>query len=288
MGVRIVTDSSSYLPVADHERYGLSVVSLWVHYGGQSYAEAELDWGWFFTQLSSSPDVATTSQAALGDMVAAFEKHVAAGDDVCGVFISSELSSTFEVAMRAREMVVESYPDARIELVDSRSNSIELGYVVRAAARAAESGATLAEVVDVAHAVLPRTKYLFVPHTLEYLRRGGRIGGARAMLASILHILPILTAEEGKTAVFAKVRSKKRALERIVNAIAELAERGNGVEDLVVQYIVDENEGRRLADMLAARLDREVQVLPIGPVIGLHVGPGTVGAAVLTREVLHR
>jgi len=286
MSVGIVTDSTSYLPAADRERYGIVVVTLSVNFGAESYAEDGLDSAWFYERMAAERQVPTSSQPSVADLAAAFEQHVGAGRDVCGVFISSEMSGTFATAQLARDMVLESHPDARIELVDSRSNCMQLGFAVLAAARAADQGSSVEEVAEAARATIPRTRFLFVPHTLDYLRKGGRIGGASALLASVLQIRPILTVVDGKTAVFGKVRTKRRALAEITSAVLADAKRAGGLEHLVVHHIDDEAEGRELVQMLEEATGREVPLHPIGAVIGLHVGPGTVGAVYQTVEAM--
>lgn len=286
MAVGIVTDSTSYLPVSDRERYDIAVVTLAVNFGADSYAEDGLDSSWFYGRMAAEREVPTSSQPSVNDLAVAFEHHLSEGRDVCGVFLSSEMSGTFSTAALARDLVLERHPDRRIEIVDSRSNCMQLGFAVLAAARAAEQGASVAEVAQSARAAIPCTRFLFVPHTLEYLRKGGRIGGASALLGTLLQIRPILTVAQGETDVFAKVRTKKRALERITSTVMEDAERAGGLEDLVVHHIDDEAEGRELVSLLEHATGRTVPLLPIGAVIGLHVGPGTVGAVYRTARAL--
>lgn len=286
MAVRVVTDSTSYLPAEERERYDIAVVTLSVNFGTENHPEEGLDSTWFYERMAAEADVPTSSQPSVADLAEAFTAGIEAGDEVCGVFISSEMSGTFSTAALARDLVRESHPDARIELVDSRSNCMQLGFAALEAARAAQRGASLDEVAGAARAVAVRSRFLFVPHTLDYLRKGGRIGGASALLGSLLQIRPVLTVTDGKTAVWGKVRTKKKALEEIANTVVELGEKGGGIEEVAVHHIDDEPEGRILADMLSARLDREVPVYPIGAVIGLHVGPGTAGAVFRTKEVL--
>lgn len=286
MAVGIVTDSTSYLPASDRERYDFAVVTLAVNFGSESFAEEGLDSTWFYRRMAAEREIPTSSQPSVSDLSAAFERHAAAGRDVCGIFISSEMSGTFSTAALARNLVLERYPDVRIELVDSRSNCMQLGFAVLAAARAAEAGADVSKVAQEALATIPRTRFLFVPHTLDYLRKGGRIGGASALLGALLQIRPILTVADGKTDVFAKVRTKKRALEEVIAAVMADAERSGGLAELAVHHIDDEAQGRELVSLLEKATGRKVPLYPLGAVIGLHVGPGTVGAVYRTVEPL--
>lgn len=286
MSVRIVTDSTSYLPASDRERHNITVVTLSVNFGTESYAEDGLDSAWFYQRMAAESEVPTSSQPSVADLAAAFESHVANGDEVCGVFISSEMSGTFSTAELARDLVLESFPDARIELVDSRSNCMQLGFAVLAAARAAEADGTLEEVGTAARETIPRTRLLFVPDTLDYLRKGGRIGGASALLGTLLQVRPILTVADGKTQAFMKVRTKKRALAEMTRTVVADAQRAGGLQEIVVHHIDDEAEGREFVTMLEEATGHTAPLVPIGAVVGLHVGPGTAAVVYRTADTL--
>jgi DegV family protein with EDD domain len=281
-----VTDSTSYLPAADRERYGIAVVTLSVNFGSESYPEEGLDSAWFYQRMASEAEVPTSSQPSVADLAGAFEAIVAAGDEVCGIFISSEMSGTYSTAELARNLVLETHPDARIELVDSRANCMQLGFVVLEAARAADVGASLPDVAAAARATISRTRMLFVPHTLDYLRKGGRIGGASALLGSLLQIRPILTVRDGKTDVFAKVRTKKRALAEMTKTVVEDGQRAGGLAEVIVHHIDDEAEGREFVALLAEATGHQMALQPIGAVVGLHVGPGTACVVYRTNDEL--
>jgi DegV family protein with EDD domain len=164
---------------------------------------------------------------------------------------------------------------------------MEEGFAVLAAARVAANGGTLAQAVAAARTTTTRTRWLFTPATLDYLRMGGRIGNARALLGSLLQVRPILTVVDGVTSTVRSARTQKRAIETIVEMVA--ADAGeHGLADIVVHHILDAEEARLLADLFAARLGREPQVQLIGPAIGLHVGPGTIGVVYETLEDLHK
>ncbi|MBS3956137.1 MAG: DegV family protein [Clostridiales bacterium] len=278
MPVRVVTDSTSYVPTDERERLGIKVVTLFVNFGQESFAEEGLDNEWFYQRMASGSELPTSSQPSVQSMVDVFTEAVEAGEDVCGVFISADMSGTLESARMAVEMVRETHPDARIELVDSRSNSMQLGLAVLQAARAAAAGASLDEVAAAARATIPRTRFLFVPHTLEHLRKGGRIGGASALLGSLLQIRPILTVTGGTTNVWGKVRTKKRALAEMVSVLAADME-SSGLAEVFVHHINAEAEGREFATMVEEATGQAPRIVGIGPVVGLHVGPGTLAIA---------
>jgi len=170
-------------------------------------------------------------------------------------------------------MVLAETPGARIELMDSRSNSMEEGFGVLAAAEAAQAGETLERCMELARETLDRSRYLFVPETLDYLRRGGRIGAASALLGGLLQIRPILTVENGETTTFAKVRTHGRALSEMARKFTEDIG-AYGLRQVIVHYIGDaapaEVYAREVVEPIAGT---PVRIIPVSPVIGLHVGP---------------
>lgn len=282
MAVTVITDSTSYLPRPLRESLDIGVVSLSSEMDGVSYPDDAEDYGAFYTALREKGAFPTTSQPSVQSMVDALSSRVAEGHAVVGIFISQLMSGTHSTALLARDMVREQRPEAVIEIVDSESNCMELGLAVLAAARAAAGGADVAEVVAAARDAIGRTRFLFTPMTLEYLRRGGRIGNASALLGSLLQIKPILTVVDGKTDTFAKVRSLAKAWDTVVGAFErDIADKG-GLDEVYVHHIDDPEAGRRFADRIAEAASRPVEIVPIGPAIGTHVGPGTVGVVYST------
>ena len=284
MSVKFVTDSTSYLSHETRRQHDISVVPLSVDLDGQTFDDDADDYAPFYRALTASKNFPTSSQPSVSDFVDVFSAAVAEGRPVVGVFISSEMSGTYSTALLAKEMVRETSPEAVIEIVDSRSNCMELGFALLAGVEAAEGGADMPGILEAIHARIARTRFLFVPDTLEFLRRGGRIGGASALLGSLLQIRPILTVVDGKTEIFAKVRTKKRALAEIVAAFQRDIEQKGGLGGAVIHNIDDEEEGRVLADMAAEVCGFPIDMLSIGPAIGTHVGPGTAGLAYYTAE----
>lgn len=283
MAIRIVTDSTSYIPMELRNKYDISVVSLGISFGLETYDEEDMDYDTFYDKMDKHEQLPTSSQPTPLRLYELFEQLVLAGDSIVGIFLSSDMSGTYSSALMAKSMIVEKYPDAGIEIIDSRSNCMELGFAVLAAAKAAHEGKNLEQVIAEARNVMRKSRFLFVPQTLEYLRKGGRIGGAAAFLGSILQIRPILTVIDGKTAVFHKVRTTRRAIATIIDEfLKDVKEKGLG--EVVVHHINCMTEGAKIAKMIEEHLKITVPVYPIGPVIGLHVGPGALGVVYYTKS----
>jgi len=287
MTVRVITDSTSYVPAEQATALGIAMVPLSVTLGGVTRTEDEVDAESFYRQMRETGEFPTSSQPSVAAFLDAIETPVAAGHEVVAVLISSKMSGTYDTALMAREQILERHPEAVIEVVDSRSNSMEEGFAVLAAARAAADGASAAEVVADAERAIARTRWLFTPATLDYLRMGGRIGNAAALLGTLLQISPILTVVDGMTTSMRQVRTHRRAIEKIADlAAGDFASKG--FVDAVVHHILDAEEGEALATLIEERSGHRPCVQQLGPAIGIHVGPGSLGVVYQTRDELHK
>lgn len=279
MSIRIIADSTCYLPKEYIDKYNVSIVSLNVLLNGKSYRETDLENDWFYKEMSKSPSIPTSSQPSIDDFYKAIESQVKEGHDIVGIFLSSDMSGTFSTSNLVKEMILEKYPNANIVMLDSRSNCMQAGYAILEAAKAAADNKSLDEVVSIAKSVIENSKFIFVPDTLDYLKKGGRIGGAAALFGSLLQIRPILTIEDGKTTVLNKVRTKKKAVNAIIDTVVEQNSK-TPLKGLIVHHINCENEGKELANSLKEKLGIDnIKIQSIGPLIGLHVGPGSIGVA---------
>jgi DegV family protein with EDD domain len=282
MSVCVVTDSVASIPADLLSAYDIDVVSLFINDGDSNQAELDMDVSAFYARLEDMKTLPTSSQPSVESMLSAFRRGLERGCDVLGIFISAEMSGTFQTARMAADMLAEEFPDGRIELLDSRSNSMEEGYGVLAAAIEAKAGAAIERCIAAATETLQRTRYLFTPHTLEYLRRGGRIGGASALIGGLLQIRPILTVEGGVTDTFARVRTQSRALAEITRKFTEDT-KAFGLANVCVHYISDRQTAQDYArEQIEPLVGESVRVIPVSPVIGLHVGPAV--AIVYTTE----
>jgi len=282
----VVCDTTAYLPDDLIASYGIERISLYVAVDGEQEPESEIsDYAAFYERLRASEGGATTSQPSIGDFLAVYEPLLAAGREVVSVHISSGISGTFEAAGQARErLIAEGKGGERIHLFDSRSACGGMGYSALAAAAAAKAGEEGAACLARAERAREELKMWFAIDTLEYLRRGGRIGGARAWIGSALKIKPILTLEEEITPV-ERVRTRARSLERLREYARQRHE--SGLDAWVIQHIQDPETANALADDCREIFGCEpVYISEIGPVIGAHVGPGLIGVGSVSKEVL--
>ena len=213
-----------------------------------------------------------------------FTEDVKAGHTVVGVFISSKMSGTFDGASTAKKMVLEEYPDAEIYLVDSEANCMQLGFAAIAGAKSAFEGSRVDEVITAVMNTMQRSRFIFMPETLDYLEKGGRIGKASALLGGILHLIPILTVRDGETTSMAKVRTRKNALKKLAS-ILEQDKAELGLSQILIHHIDCIDVAQKLRDEVKIYVDEDVEISAIGPVIGAHVGPGSLGIVYLTKDV---
>ena len=284
MGVKVVTDSTSYIDKELAEELDIRVLPLYVSFEDESMRENEIENKLFFKKMEEK-GIPVSSQPSIGELYKAMVDIVSKGDDLLCIFLSSEMSGTYNSACKVRDKVLEEYKDRRIYVLDSRSNSMQLGFSALVAARAAKSGKDIEEVRNIAEANIERSRFIFVPDNLKYLKKGGRIGGAGALIGGILKIIPVLTVEEGKTTVFKTVRTKMNAVKAMIDKVLE-DNKDYRVEEIVVHHIDAYEQAQVLRNRLEVELELNVGIEDIGPVIGLHVGPGALGIAYYTEKKL--
>jgi DegV family protein with EDD domain len=282
----VVCDTTAYLPCDLVTERGIETISLYVSVDGDQQREIDIsDYAGFYERLRASESGATTSQPSIGDFLSIYEPLLDAGREVVSIHISAGISGTFEAAGQARQRLIEEGKDGeRIQVMDSRSAAGGMGLCVLAAAAAATQGAEAQAVVARAEQARQALKMWFAIDTLEYLRRGGRIGGARAWIGSALKIKPILTLEEEITPV-ERVRTRARSLERLRDYARQRHE--SGADGWVVQHIQDDETASALVDDCREIFGCEpVFVSEIGAVLGAHVGPGLLGVGSVPTELI--
>jgi DegV family protein with EDD domain len=276
-GPAVVADTTSYLPPELTERHGVELVSLYVGTPDRQERESEIsDYDDFYARLRASGEAVTTSQPSVGDFISVYEPLLAAGREIVSVHISAGISGTFEAANQAKERLAsEGKGGERIHLVDSRSAAGGTGMVLLAAMIAASRGASPQVVVSQAERARDAGGIWFSLDTLEYLRRGGRIGAARAAIGSTLKIKPILTFAEEVTPV-QQVRTRSRAVARLIEYAQQRHEEGS--DAWVVQHIRDPESAAKLVGACRPIFGRDpLFVSEVGPVLGAHAGPGMIG-----------
>lgn len=276
---RVIADTTCGLPRETTHRLGIPMISQIINFGEESFREGiDMDHAAFMRRLLSERELPKTAAPYPGDFIDAFRELTPGGESVVCVHPSSDVSGTVRSALTAKE----SFPGADIRVLDTRSVAGPLGVMVLEADRLAKAGATADEVEALVREMMPRARIYFLVDTLEYLRRGGRIGGAQALVGGILQIKPILTFREGRVDQFEKERTKKRALDRIKELVASEAARGSDA-NLSVMHV----GARQEAEMIGAALRSvlgcdEVLTMELVPAIVTHIGPGALAVGFFT------
>ncbi len=274
--VTIVTDSTAYLPQELIDPLGISVVPLSLNWDGKTYRDGiDIQPDEFYTRLVKSDTLPTTSQSTVGDYAAVYEKLTNENRDVLTLPISSGISGSINSAIQASKM----FTKTKIEVVETKLVSMALGFQVLAAARAAAAGATLEECTKIAKEAYNHIGVYFVVDTLKYLHAGGRIGGAQRFMGTALRIKPVLEIRGGKIEAVKSVISMNKAIE----AMVELVEKdiaGQKPVRVSVFHALAAVEAKELLDLVVKKFDAVEGILSyVSPVIGCHVGPGTLSIA---------
>ncbi|WP_249010282.1 DegV family protein [Conexibacter sp. DBS9H8] len=283
MPITVVTDTCAYLPPEVIEQFNIAVVSLYVHIGGEAIREADItDYGDYFRRLGSASELPTTSQPSIGDFLAVYEPLIDAGHEIVSLHLAGGMSGTVHTAEQARQQLGGAAD--RVRVIDTHVAGGAQGLMVQTAAKTIERGGDLDAVVSRVREVHAAMRFWFVVDTLEYLRRGGRIGGAQAWLGTALKIKPILSVAEEITPV-ERVRTTKRAFDRLVALLEQT--RADGADGWAVQHIQAPEYADALVERGRAIFGREpLFVSEIGPVIGTHVGPGLIGAGAIPTALV--
>ena len=285
-GVAVVTDTTQYIPREIMERHGIRLVSLYVNWDGRTDRESALgDYDDFYDHMRTAATLPSTSQPSVGDFLAAYEPLLEAGDDVLSIHLSGGISGTVGAAQQARDALIErGIAPERIQVLDSETGCAGHGLMAIAATNAVRNGADLDGAADAARALRAGMKIVFAVDTLEYLRRGGRIGAAQAWVGSALKIKPILTIER-EIQPIERVRTAGRAMQRLVDHLTDCREAG--ADRFFIQHIQARDVAERLVEHGREIYGREPEfVSEIGPVIGAHVGPGLFGVTGLPSSAL--
>ncbi len=276
MTVRIVTDSTSDLPLGVVEELGITVVPLNVHIGFDTYRDGvELQADEFYRRLVTSPTLPKTSAPSPGIFKKSYQDLVGKAEGIVSVHISSKLSGTHEAALAAK---CDVSGECRVEVIDSQLVSMGLGLLAIAAAKAAIAGATTDEIVGLIRESIPRVHLVGAPGTLDFLYRGGRIGKAQAWLGSILSIKPLISVRDGEVVPLERVRTHSKAMERLYQLIEERLP----AKEVGVMYSTETEEAERLVEHIKELFpQQQIYLTRFGPVLGTYMGPGCLATATL-------
>ncbi|MBI5954218.1 MAG: DegV family protein [Chloroflexi bacterium] len=274
--IAIFTDSTAFLPAEFIKQYNMTVAPLVVIWDEKNFHDGvDIQPSEFYTRLKTSKTMPSTSQVSVGIMHAAFQNLVSQGYEVLGIFISSKLSGTMQSAMQAREMM--GADGDKVTVVDSLATSMYMGFLVLAAARALEKGANMQECLAAVEKARTNSGVFFAVDTLEFLHRGGRIGGAQRFIGSALNLKPILTIKDGKVEGIERIRTKSKAHDRLLELAAERLEGKQNVRLATVHANAREDAQALLTRATQQFNPVETVCSDLSPVIGTHTGPGTIG-----------
>ncbi len=280
MAVRIVTDSTADLPLQFAHDLGISVVPLSVIFGDEVFREGvDIGHDLFYDKLVHERDLPTTSAPSVGDFLEVYEPLLKETDEIVSVHLSSKLSATYNNACQAAQVLADR--GARIEVMDSQAISLGLTFVTLAAARVAREGGDIEQIRAAVERTVRNIRIYVVVDTLEYLRRGGRIGRARAFLGTMLRVKPLLSLRDGEVHPEERVRTKARAMERLF----QIATSYPNVREMAIGYSTNPQDAHDFELRLAAAMPQvNILVTRVGPVIGTHVGPGALAFGLLEGE----
>ena len=281
MTVRILTDSTADIPLEQAKALGITIVPLTVFFGDEAYLDGiELDNAAFYQKLRTSKVTPRTSQPSPAAFLEAFTNLINDGaDGIIAVLVSAKLSGTYQSACTGRDSLPEDLRKIPIEIVDSATVSMGMGQPIMEAAKEAQQGASFEEIQTRLRSRLARTRILFVLDTLEYLKRGGRIGGARALLGNMLNVKPILAIKNGIVVPVEQPRTRSKAIARIAQLVAEM---GQFEQFAVVES--DAEAGQQLVQALKAVYPHTIPTYKLGAVVGTYTGPGTAGVTLVIAQ----
>lgn len=274
--VKIITDSSAYLPQAYVDQYNIHVLPLTLHFEGKDYRDGvDISAKEFYTLMRDTGKMATTSQVTEYAFEQAFKQFLDEGNDLLVLTISQGISSTMQSALSAQAV----FPGAPIEIVDTQLVSMALSFQVLAAARAAAAGASLAECKAVAEDAYTKIGVYFTVDTLKYLAAGGRINSAKRFMGTMLNIKPLMEIREGKIEALESVISTRKAIQRMVQLVIRDVN-GRTPVRVSVFHALMEDTAIELLEQLKMQFNPEEAILSeVSPVVGAHTGPGTISIA---------
>jgi len=268
MTVQIVTDSGADLPEPIVKELGITVVPIYVRFGEEVYRDrVTISEDEFYERLTHDPVHPSTTQPGPQDFLEAYQK-LSGADGIVSIHISGKLSGTYNSALMARDMLEGGCP---VEVIDSETLTMSVGLIVIAAAEMAKAGESMDKIVAEVKQAIPKTYLFFLLDTLEYLRRGGRIGKAKALLGSILNVKPVLTIKDGELVPMGQARNRAKGIDKLFEYVKNTGD----IKDLAVVHNTTPDEAQALVERLGSVFDKEkIRMSRVGPGLGVHGGPG--------------
>ena len=285
--VALITDSCASLPDGFYERYGIAVVPYYVHVGTQSYRDlVDITRDEFLEHLRKADPLPKTANPGPNDYLEFFKEAAERTDEILTVCMTSIGSGAYQAALLAKQLASHEIPAVRIEVVDTRNVSMGHGWMALEAARAAQAGAPLNDILALLERMIPATRMLRTADTLRYLYLGGRIGRAKHLVGSLLRIKPIISMEDGVIVALGQERSRHAVYRRMVELIKEHVGGGGRIKAAVV-HAADEKAAEQLGQMVTDSFDCvEFLTTNLSSALAVHTGPGTVGLCYFPAQVL--
>ena len=276
--IAVVTDSTSWMPRDLLAKYNITMAPQLLIWGDQTLRDGiDIQPDEFYARIKTAKVMPTTSQVSIPTMESIFRERVEKGMEVIGIFVSSKLSGTIQSAMQAREMM--GAAGEKVHVVDSQATAMAMGFQVLATARAIADGAKLADAIAVAEKARDHTGVYFAVDTLEFLHRGGRIGGAQRLLGTALNMKPVLALQDGRVEAIERIRTKSKAVDRVIEIVMEKT-KGKSPIHLATLHANAPQEAKDLLERASKEMNPvEALFTEVSPVVGNHAGPGVVGLA---------
>lgn len=280
MVIKVVTDSTADIPEALVAEFGITAIPLYVQFGGESFRDrVDITEDVFYSRLENGPVHPTTAQPSPQDFADAFDRLAEGADGIVSVHLSEKMSGTISSALQGAKMMKNPVP---VEVVDSMFTSMATGLVALTAARLAKSGHDLQSVAAAARNTVGNISLLILFDTLKYIARGGRIGRAKALMGSVLNVKPLLDIKNGEFVPVGQVRSRSKGVDRLVEMVKSAA---HDITELAVVHSTTPDEAKALVKRLTAFVPADrIHIARLGPVLGVHGGPGLLGVAVKTGD----
>jgi len=275
MAVKVVTDSGADLPSQLAEEMGITVVPIYVRFGDEVYLDrVSISEDEFYERLTHDPVHPSTTQPGPQDFLEVYQKLSSDADGIVSIHLSTKLSGTYNSALMAKGMMEGGCP---VEVVDSETLTMSLGLIAIVAATAAKAGGSLEEVVEEAKQTIPKIHLLALLDTLEYLKKGGRIGKVKALLGSVLSVKPMLATKDGELVPAGQARTRAKGMDKLFDFVKDAGD----IQDLAVVYNTTPDEAQNLAERIGSVFDKEkIRMARLGPGLGVHGGPGALIVAI--------